>query len=423
MSRKKTGIALATALAAAIVFFSTQTPAFAASKERVLHHFGESGDGTLPLASLIFDSSGNLYGTTESGGALNGGAVFELVPKSGGGWTEKVLYSFSTTNGDGWGPHASVVIDGSGNLYGTTLYGGTKCEASGCGTVFELTPGSGGTWTEKILYNFCSRSRCKDGNSPYAGLTLDASGNLYGTTQHGGESNSGTVFELTPANGGWQEKVLYSFVSKGGAEPLANVIFDASGNLDGTTYAGGAGRLGTVFQLRPSANGTWTEKVLYSFASGGGDGANPWAGLVSDSSGNLYGTTTNGGCSEYGCGVVFELVAHANDKWTEKVLYALCTGTDCAGGSYPRAGLIFDSAGRLYGTTTEGGTLLYGTVFQLTPDHKGNWSETVLHNFPANAKDGISPVGGLVFDKAGNLYGTTFGNTSGQDGTVFEITP
>ena len=418
---KKTQLILALALAAAFVFLCLATPGFAASKERILHQFGESGDGSLPSSSLIFDSSGNLYGTTDTGGALNGGTVFQLVPRSGGGWTENILYSFNTQNGDGWDPVSGVVMDGSGNLYGTTLYGGSHCSAGGCGAVFELTPGSDGAWTEKIIYNFCTLSRCKDGNYPYAGVIMDASGNLYGATNHGGDHNAGVVFELTLSNGEWHEKVLHSFTGKDGGQPRGNLVFDASGNLYGTTYVGGATGIGTVFQLTP-ANSTWTEKVLHSFANGGGNGANPWGGLAFDSSGNLYGTTTGGGCTEYGCGIVFEMVHHASGKWSEKVLYQLCNGTDCAGGNDPRGNVILDSAGRLYGTAAEGGTSVYGVVFQLTPDGKGNWNETVLHNFPAGNKDGRTPEAGVIFDKAGNLYGTTAGGAD-SEGTVFEITP
>jgi len=180
------------------VSLPSKRQAFAASKERILHQFGESGDGSLPSSSLIFDSSGNLYGTTDTGGALNGGTVFQLVPRSGGGWTENILYSFNTQNGDGWDPVSGVVMDGSGNLYGTTLYGGSHCSAGGCGAVFELTPGSRWRVDGKDNLQFLHSSPLQDGNYPYAGVIMDASASCTAQPNHGAEiNNAGVVFELT----------------------------------------------------------------------------------------------------------------------------------------------------------------------------------------------------------------------------------
>ena len=217
--------------------------------------------------------------------------------------------------------------------------------------VFELTPAGGGTWTEKVLYNFGGT----DGAQPAAGLIFDAAGNLYGTTAFGGTSDKGTVFELTPAGGGtWTEKVLFNFNGTGGANPQAGLIFDAAGNLYGTTFDGGAYNLGTLFELTPAGGGSWTEKVLHSFGNGT-DGSGPWAGLIFDAAGNLYGTTRYGG--SYGGGTVFRFSAQS-----EALLYSF-SGAD---GKNPIAGLVLDAAGNLYGTTELGGASNQGTVFEIT---------------------------------------------------------
>src|ERR1039458_2304305 len=282
------GLRAVLAIIAATLFVST----WAAAQETVLHSFHNNGtDGFGPYyAGLIFDAAGNLYGTTLYGGSYGGapgtgGTVFELTPAAGGGWTEKVLYSFgNVADADGANPFAGLVFDAAGNLYGTTYAGGTYRN----GTVFELTPAAGGGWTEKVLHNFNNNGT--DGATPLAGLILDAVGNLYGTTQVGGTYNYGTVFELTPvAGGGWTEKVLHTFNGTDGFEPSAGLIFDAAGNLYGTA--------GVVFELTPVAGGGWTEQVL-------NNGAGP-GGLIFDAAGNLYGTTLEGGT--YGLGTVFEL--------------------------------------------------------------------------------------------------------------------
>ena len=393
------------------ILFVTST--WATAEEKVLHNFNADGmDGENPYAGLIFDAAGNLYGMTGRGGTSRYGTVFELTPAAGGTWTEKVLWRFSAGT-DGGYPYGDLILDGAGNLYGTTSVGGTY----GNGTVFELTPAAGGTWTEKVLYSF----NYTDGAIPRAGLIFDGAGNLYGTTSGGGTSQYGTVFELTPAAGGtWTEKVLWSFGSgTDGATPYAGLIFDPAGNLYGTTLQGGThggtGRGGTVFELTPAAGGTWTEKVLWSFDSGT-DGANPVADLIFDGAGNLYGTTSDGGTYGYR-GTVFELTPAAGGTWTEQVLWSFGSGTD---GAYPRSTLIFDAAGNLYGTTSNGGTSSYGAVFELTPAAGGAWTEQVLWSF-GSGTDGIFPYPGLIFDGAGNLYGTTYAGGAYNYGTVFEI--
>ncbi len=238
----------------------------AAQTESVLHSFDDStGDAEEPIGGLVSDASGNLYGTGSGGGTTfhNTGAVFELKPATGGGWMEKVLHNFTVANG--FYPVAAPILDAAGNLYGTTIWGGglgvTYCGQGGCGTVWELSPKAGGGWTETLLHRFDPNG--SDGVFPYGGLIFDASGNLYGTTYVGGTFDHGTVYELTPkAAGGWAEKILHSFNSNGkdGERPEDSLIFDASGNLYGTTASGGLYGGGTVFELLPKAGGGWTEK-------------------------------------------------------------------------------------------------------------------------------------------------------------------
>jgi uncharacterized repeat protein (TIGR03803 family) len=458
--------------------FLTTTPSLtAASKEKILHSFGMSKDGKYPYYNLILDAAGNLYGTTPDGGGFvtscggNGcGTVFELTPDRNGRWKEKILHSFGKGK-DGKYPYASLILDEAGNLYGTTFYGGasgTGCGGEGCGTVFELTPSPHGTWTEKVLYNFCAAEYCADGAEPRASLIFDAAGNLYGTTEDGGAAGfedcdafgdpCGTVFELTPkAHGKWTEKVLHSFGGGDGNVPQAGLTFDSAGNLYGTTTDGGTHSncyevisCGVVFELTPGTNGHWTYHLLYSFqgnicvdgraldvrpdappmrtdnpwrgTGNSADGAFPQGVVVFDAVGNLYSTTSSGGAA---CdGTVFRLTPKPSGEWKETVQRGF-NGVD---GNWPRAGLIVDAAGNLYGTTFYGGSETdcdgngCGTVFEFTADRNGRWKEKVLYRF-AGGKQGEFPAASLILDAAGNLYGTTSSGGAYGVGTVFEITP
>jgi uncharacterized repeat protein (TIGR03803 family) len=400
----------------AIFTLSLLMTATAAGQEKVLHNFDSNGrDGLFPTASLIFDSVGNVYGTTSQGGAYTEGTVFELIRAASGSWTEKVLHSFNDNGEDGYGPSAGLIFGPSGNLYGTTYSGG----AYGYGTVFELSPDPDGSWTEKVLHNFMNNGA--EGISPFAALIFDVKGNLYGTTAQGGSGNGGTVFELAPTAGGsWTETVLFSFSDNsgtGGYSPVAGLIFDASGNLYSTTLRGGAYGYGTVFELIPTAGGSWTEKVLHDFNGGGNDGNSPYAGLIFDPLGNLYGTTAEGG--DHGYGTVFVLVPTRRKGWAEKVLHNFDdNGSD---GADPNAGVIFDASGNLYGTTAIGGTHDNGTVFELLPTAGGTWTEQVLHRF--DGTDGQNPNSAVIFDPGGNLYGTTLNGGTHNVGTVFETRP
>lgn len=392
--------------------------AYGAVLEGVLHSFnpGHEYDGWEPLAGLIVDAAGHLYGTTRFGGTIGEGTVFELKNSRLRGWTEKILYNFNPTqNNDGSQPYAGLIFDAAGNLYGTTAGGGAY---GNYGTVFELMPNGSGGWTEVILHSFNNDG--KDGYGPLAGLIFDTAGNLYGTTASGGTFGSGTVFGLKPkASGGWEEGVLHSFRNDGkdGYIPVASLTLDAAGNLYGTTESGGTFGGGTVFGLTPKSGGGWVEGVLHSFTIDGSDGYFPEAGLIFDAAENLYGTTGYGGTDD--CGTVFGLRPKGGGHWQEGVLYSFYTKPN--DGCTPVAGLMFDTVGNLYGTTIYGG-IDCGTVFALKPKPEGGWVEGVLHSFK-NANDGCMPVAGLALDSAGNLYGTTEGGGTYNYGTVFGVQP
>jgi len=311
----------------------------------ILWTFG-GADGANPEGGLIFDSTGSLYGTSVAGGAY--GTVFKLTPNSNGTWNETNLHSFEGR--DGSLPAAKLVFDTAGNLYGTTQRGGLYDD----GTIFKIAPATNGRWKETVLHSFNGA----DGANPASELIMDSSGNLYGTTVAGGDMSAclgygcGTVFELErAARDRWKHKILHSFKGKDGEMPCAGLVFDGPGNLYGTTNEGGdfasqtclGAGCGTVFMLTPSGRGNWTAKVLHKF-HGWTDGFFPYAPLILDAEGNLYGTTW------YGSNV-FKLTPRGNGSWIETVLHTF-NGRD---GSFPAVGLIFDRSGNLYGTTDYGG--------------------------------------------------------------------
>jgi|HubBroStandDraft_6_1064221.scaffolds.fasta_scaffold04124_3 uncharacterized repeat protein (TIGR03803 family) len=363
------------------------SPSMQAQTFTVLHFFS-GGDGQFPYAGLVRDKAGNLYGTTLDGGAFNKGTVFK-IDKQG---AETVLKNFKGEK-DGEYPYAALFRDASGCLYGTTELGGEY----GAGTAFKLhvNPTTGRV-TKVWVHSFRGSW---DGGAPYGVLIHDKAGNVYGTSSYGGAHYYGTVFKLDKTG---QESVLYSF--KGGTDgstPYSGLASDSAGNLYGTTAFGGAFSRGTVFELAA----TGKETVLYSF-SGGTDGAYPFAGLVVGDGGVLYGTTNSGGdaACNYGsgCGVVFKM----DTTGKENVLYSFTSGMD---GANPYAGLILDREGNLYGTTEGGGDYSNpdGTVFKI--DKEG--AETVLHRFVWS--DGAFPYGTLARDSKGDLYGTAFYAGSG----------
>jgi uncharacterized repeat protein (TIGR03803 family) len=318
----------------------------------ILYAFNPAkGDGTGP-GGLIFGPSGRLYGVTGGGGANGDGTIFEMVQESGGHWGEKVIYSFTTPYPSG------PTLDAAGNIYGTVAYGSPGNVA---GYVYKLTHRANGMWSESVLYNF--QANGIDGYQPYSGVTFDAAGNLYGTTYYGGTGCQacGTVFELSPTAGGrYTESILHNFTDDGtdGGRPFAGVAIDAAGNLYGATYVGGAGSLGIVYELTPGA-GNWTETILHAFVNDG-DGILPAISLIFDAAGNLYGTTSEGGI---GNGTLYKLTAGAGGSWTY-ASYFVFDGTD---GAFPNSLLAFDTAGNLYGATSGGGTGGSGVVYQIQP--------------------------------------------------------
>lgn len=356
---------------------------------KVLYAFGATNtDGAFPIAGLIIDSAGNLYGTTSAGGAYGVGTVFEIAA----GGSETLLHSF---NGyDGASPWGGVDRDRKGNLWGTTQYGGhlQDCRGSqnpsGCGVVFELATNG----TLRVVHAFTSGN---DGAIPYAGINNDI-----GTTSEGGETELGTVFRIT-RNG--KETILHTFDGYDGGGPQANVITDSAGNIYGTTASGGSGCCGTVFKITPGGS----ESVLYSF-TGGNDGKWPLGSLKMDKAGNLYGTTWFGGAN--GLGTLFKVAPDGS----ETVLHSF--GAYAKDGSHPTAGLIGNDKGTiLYGTTGGTGADGRGTVFEYK-----NGKEKILYHF-TGGNDGCYPGDTLVSDKTGNLYGTTEDCGQYGGGVVFEL--
>jgi uncharacterized repeat protein (TIGR03803 family) len=401
----------------------------------------------------------------------------------------QVLYTFGALgSSDAAYPNAGLVSDADGNLYGTSYIGGPSVGGGengcldGCGTVFRLSPQASGVWMETILHNFCSTANiynCPDGAIPGAGLLKGKSGKFYGTTKLGGLYGAGTVFELSPPSargGGWVMTELWSFCAGGGncldgANPTAKLIEDSAGNIYGTTGAGGGiYYYGTAFELTPVPVSSWTMTTLHVFNGEPTDGRDPGAGLILDPSGNLYGTTRYGGdtgCGDIGCGTVFQLSPNGDGTWTENILargagqqvypsgdlsldkYGNIYGTnygvannsqggvfeldraagwkpidfsfDQSDGANPYAGVLVAN-GVLYGTTSAGGAQSEGTIFTMT-----GRTETVLYNFCSlpNCVDGVDPgFGGLLLtDRAGNLYGTATEGGANNNGVVFEFTP
>jgi uncharacterized repeat protein (TIGR03803 family) len=414
-------LAIFATLLLASIAFPTKSQA---QKFKVLHTF-HGKDGANPSDVLIRDAEGNLYGTTGVGGGGNcsGGEGCGTVFKMDKTGKEVWLHKFNGANGAI--PLAGLLRDASGNVFGTTLEGGdTNCDAPyGCGTVFKLDRTGK---KETVLHRFTGDP---DGYFPEALLVVDKAGNLYGTTYEGGTDSQGTVFRIDTAR---KENILHSFTGPpdgggDGAFPDPGVIRDAEGNLYGVTVAGGGSGAGAVYEV--SSGGE--EVLLYSFS--GSDGAQPDSVLLLDAKGNLYGTTQNGGssaCGGTGCGVVFELSPQSDGSWSETVLYRFCSVGNCADGESPVFGpLVMDSGGNLYGTTYFGGASSNcdgagcGTVFELGPSGK----ETVLHSF-TGGPDGAFPSAGVAIDASGNLYGAAgYGGAkcygSNTCGVVFKLTP
>jgi uncharacterized repeat protein (TIGR03803 family) len=439
------GIGILALLALPPLISSGVPPASKANKqptatERVIYSFTGGADGASPASDLILDGPGNLYGTTEGGGTGTActdgcGTVFELK-RTQSGWNEQVLYSFQGGK-DGALPGAGLIFDSAGNLYGTT----SSNFGSECGTVFKLAPNGKGGWTESVLYSFDCKGSA--GLYPSSDLVFDSQGNLYGTASQGGGGKCnvffgytcGAVFELTPqSNGSWTESTLHQFAGppNDGGYPLSGVVLDSAGNVYGMTFAGGTGTCevrgylgcGFVYKLTPS-HGGWTETQIYVFPRGGGFARNPSSALILDKDGDLAGASQFGGD---GFGTVFQLRPSQGKLWDQSVLYRFY-GPD---GLYPNGKLAMDAQGDLFGVTDQGGTgaSFSGTVFELERPKAGRWRERVLHSF-VGGNDGAFPSAGPVLDGQGHLYGTTFQGGTGTlcnsnnlgCGTVYEVTP
>jgi uncharacterized repeat protein (TIGR03803 family) len=395
---------------------------------KVVHSFGNTGDGTAPLRGQAFDGQGNLYGITYLGPMGNGclgnegcGTVYRLQPSSNGTWTETVIHAFNGS--DAAYPESSLIVDAQGHLYGSTDGRGGSGQYPE--VVYQLTPVSNGTWTESILYQFSGSLDVMPRD-----LTFDAAGNLYGTTSAGGLHDSGIAFSLNRSSG-WQERLLHTFEqypSGGGGNPGGAITFDADGNLYGSAGDGADGS-GVVYKLTNQGGVFWHETVLYTF-TGGSDGNGPW-GVIFGPDGSLYGVTQNGGyygndSCFLGCGTVFKLTSNSDGTWTKTALYAFHGGHD--DGALPVEHLTFDEAGNIYGVT-EGGGRGYnlcgvgcGTVFKLTPSSGSHWTESIVYFF-TDGLDGFHPSGPLAIDGAGNLYGTAGVGGLYGGGVAYEITP
>jgi uncharacterized repeat protein (TIGR03803 family) len=405
----------------------------------VIYSFLGGTDGAEPNYGLAIDPNGRLWGTTFEDRTPNGN-VYELL-NSGSGWDLIPVHFFNgiTDQSGGFAPYATVTFGPGGNLYGTTGYGGIANPAcgsygvTGCGVIYQLTK-TGIQWFETVLYSFCSQSGCSDGAEPYGGAVIfDNAGNLYGTTYAGGSSNCGggcgVVYELSPSSGSWTETVLYRFTGgTDGYAPWSGLTMDAHGNLYGTTYRGGTYGFGTVYQIVCGQSGC-QKNILYNFRQQD-DGGGPYAGVIFDSAGNLYGATQFGGSMNGG--TAFELSPNGSG-WTLQTLHPFNNpsgGQICAG---PQANLTLDSAGNLYGTTACDGPdpqHHQGTVFKLTHE-SGGWTYTPFHDFTGGSDGGV-PHSNVVFDSSGNLYGTAseggLSQTNGQYcdkycGVIFEVTP
>lgn len=410
-----------------------------AQTETVLYSFGASGGGILsPYYGLTIDGRGRLFGASHYGGDHNLGGVFALARSQDGSWQEQVVHGFEGGANDGSLPFAEVVVNESGDVYGTTFGGGTgRCRGwEGCGTVFKLKERGPGKWTARILYDF------RDEGNRYAvgptGVFLRGKRDVYGTSISGGKYGAGEFFRLTcQADGHWTHTALYDFPfdTDTSEYPTSGLVMDSQGNLYGTSSGGGDHHLGTVFQLSPNP-GRWTEQTLYSFDHEGSGSYGPTlnANLAIDGQGNLYGTTQLGGHVEdytcpFGCGFVFKVSRGPDGSWSKQNLHEFLGGED---GAWPYDGVIVDAAGNVYGTTRHGGgagscaagdNVLYcGTVFKLTPQPDGSYVETILHSF-SDKPDGAEPYARPVLDSAGNLYGTTIFGGSLRFGTVYQISP
>ena len=355
--------------------------ASAAASTTQIYSFAGGNDGEYTDTELVIDGAGNLYGTSVQGGTFGGGTVFQLSP-SASGWTHTVLYNF-TGGADGGEPYKGVTLDAQGNLYGTAVTGGSGACEGGCGVVYKLM-NSGGIWSQSVVHAFTGGN---DGSGPGSPVAIDQHGAIYGTTPTGGAKGNGVVYEIKPAaNGNWSFAVIHAFT--GGLDGLggsaSRLLIDSVGNLYGVNTVGGAHGFGNVYELS-ARSGKWTLTTLYSFEDQP-DGASPYGGVIFDNAGNLYGTTYYAGANDVG--TVYKLTKTGN-SWIETVLYSFKGGSD---GDSPISTLVTDGRGNFYGTTSDGGAVVCGcgTIFRISPITGGAWKETVTYRFPGAPEPGFA---------------------------------
>jgi uncharacterized repeat protein (TIGR03803 family) len=413
ISRNETTVRLA-CVALLMTVFALSAQIANAQSFQVIHNFTGAGDGAAPRSGLTMDAGGNFYGTTSAGGTANLGTAYRLK-RAGSGWTLSPLFIF-TGNDSGGTPYGRLTIAADGTLYGTTTIGGNEnggCHPLGCGIIFCLTPPPTPPHSALTLWNQTSIVRFgqAQGKAPMGDLIFDPSGNIFGATPSGGRNQYyGAIYQVTHSSGGWAVSVLYNADDEdpAGYFPHSGVVLD-NGNLYGDFSDGGPLQSGTFFELSPNGTG-WTEQTIHDFDPAV-DGSFPVGGLVRDSSGNYFGTTSSGGVGNGG--TVFEL-ARVNGGWTFSVLYSFSSaGQNCG----PSDTLSMDAAGTLYGTTRCGGQSANGSVFKLTPSN-GGWTFTSLHDF--GGPDGAAP-NRVVLDAGGNLFGTTYAGGATGSGVIFEI--
>lgn len=424
-SRTSTNLLPSAILILAILFVLAfvAAPAMQAQTFTVIHNF-IGGDGQSPVTGLTKDARGNFYGTTNEGGTHGNGTVFKLS-RYGSGWVLSTLYNFAGGS-DGAAPNGRIAIAADGSLYGITFSGGDNdCN---CGTVYRLRPPIAppktalSQWNETVIHRFSGWSG-NDGAYPQGDLTFDQAGNIYGTAGDGGNGPwNGVVYELSPSGDSWTETVLHYFQQNNGPNPIGGVVMDRSGNLYGVTANGSSPTdCGRVYELSPSGSG-WTEHTLH-IINCTSDGANPRGGLILDSAGSIYGTTSGGNTTGGTAGAtVFELTP-SQHGWSFNLLYTFPGNTYGAG---PWDKLAMDIAGNIYGTTEYEGPYNVGNIFELAPSGSA-WIYNSLHDFTGR-NDGGHPVSNLVFDAYGAFYGTanSGGNQCVRDGgcgVVFEMTP
>ena len=396
------------AVAGTAIFFLSLATISAATTDVIFSC--EEDEGEYADTDLETDSAGNIYGTTVLGGDFGGGTVFQLRPTPDG-WVHTVLYSF-TGGADGGEPYKGVTLDREGNLYGTAVTGGSGSCEGGCGVVYKLT-NSGGTWNQTVIHAFTGGD---DGSGPGARVTVDRGRNIYGMTPTGGANGLGTIYKIHQAGDAWNFTVIHPFTGGAdGASGSAGRMILRKGRLYGAATTGGNYGSGVVFELTPTGVGGWHFKTIYSF-QGQPDGSFPYGALLFDHLGNIYGTTYYGG--DNGIGAVYKLSPRPVGEWDENVIYSFQEGSD---GNSPISNLVFDSAGNLYGTTSEGG-LGSGTIFKLSPIGGGQWTETVVHPFQG-PPDGAFAYNGMVVDRFGNFYGATVHGGENDDGCVYKFTP